>query len=316
MRRVPTRLLPGPRRGLDWLRRTPWVGAPLPGEVAAAPTMLSVEEKQLLYVLARDYIRGEGAVIDAGCFLGGSTIALAAGYAENRRARRGPPIHTYDLFAVDPSFRRDYPDLVADITGDSTRPRFEEVVGRLLDHVDVHEGDICAARWPGGPIDVLFIDVCKSWAINDHVVGEFFPALVPGRSVVIQQDLIHEWLPYLTITMGLFEDAFELIATVPWCSAVYVATRAIRPEDIPPRLDALDAARKLELFDRGCAPFSGEYRGVVECARAVLLENVGRRSDAVAHLAAVRVAHPDSERVQHVSGEVGRWLATQADPTA
>src|SRR5206468_11051967 len=82
--RVPTRLLPGPRRGLGWLRRAPWVGAPLPGEVAAAPTMLSIEEKQLLYVLARDYIRGEGAVVGAGCFLGGPTIALAARYAQNR----------------------------------------------------------------------------------------------------------------------------------------------------------------------------------------------------------------------------------------
>ncbi|MCA1689369.1 MAG: hypothetical protein LC720_02665 [Actinobacteria bacterium] len=306
------RLLPGLRRGPHWLRRTPWVDASLPADVAAAPTMLSIEEKQLLYVLARDYIRGEGAVVDAGCFLGGSTIALAAGYAENRRARRarrGPPIHTYDLFAVDPSFRRDYPDLVADIAGDSTRARFEEVVGPRLEHVEVHEGDICRARWSGEPIDVLFIDVCKSWSINDHVVGEFFPALVPGRSVVIQQDLIHEWLPYLTITMGLFEDAFELIATVPWCSAVYVSTRAIRPEEIPPRLDALSPARKLELFDRGCAPFSGEYRGVVECARAVLFVNLGRPVDAAAHLAGVRAEHPTSERVQHVSGEVARWVA-------
>jgi hypothetical protein len=181
-----------------------------------------------------------------------------------------------------------------------------------MNHVEVHEGDICRERWTGGPIEVLFVDICKSWAINDHVVREFFPALVPGRSVVIQQDLIHEWLPFLTITMGLFADAFALIDAVPWCSAVYLQTRAIAASEIPPSLDALPAERKLELFDRGAAPFTGEYRGVIEVARAVLYVNLGRPGDAAAHLAAVRAEHPDSERVRHVAGEVGGWLATQS----
>jgi hypothetical protein len=300
------------RRGRAWLRSEPWSGAPIPDDVVAAPTMLSVEERQLLYVLARDYARGEGALVDAGCFLGGSTKALAAGYAGNRRARRGPPIHTYDLFALDPSFVRDYPELVGDVDGDSTRPKFDAVVGPLLTHVEVHEGDICGERWTGGPIEILFIDVCKSWAINDHVLHEFFPALVPGRSVVIQQDLIHEWLPYLTITMGLLRDSFELVATVPWCSAVYLLTRPITADELPASLDGLPPERKLELFDLGCAPFSGEYRGVVECARAVLYVNIGRPADAAAHIARVLAEHPASERVQHVGGEVGRWVATQA----
>ncbi|MGI8804021.1 MAG: hypothetical protein ACR2KV_17975 [Solirubrobacteraceae bacterium] len=309
--RKPTRSRPW-RRGAAWLRSEPWTGAAVPPEVVAAPTMLSVEERQLLYVLARDYARGGGAIIDAGCFLGGSTKALATGLAENPRARRIAPIHTYDLFDLDISFVRDYPDLIAGIDGDSTRGRFDEVLGPLLDFVEVHQGDIRRERWTGGAVDVLFVDVCKSWSINDHVVREFFPALVPGRSVVVQQDLIHEWLPYLTITMGLFDDSFELVATVPWCSAVYLLTRAIPAAAIPPRLDALPAERKLELFDRGCAPFSGEYRGVIECSRAVLFANLGRPREAASHLAAVRSAHPDSERVQHVAGEVGRWVATVA----
>ena len=300
------------RRGAAWLRAEPWVDAPVPPEVDATPTMLSVEERTLLHVLARDYARGEGAIVDAGCFLGGSTVALASGLAANRRARRRGRVQTYDLFGMHPSFRADYPELVADIEGDSIRPRFEAVVGPLLAHVDVHEGDICDASWAGGPVEILFVDICKSWEINDHVVREFFPALIPGRGVVIQQDLIHEWLPYLTITMGLFADSFELVATVPWCSAVYLLTRAIPASAIPARLDALAPERKFELFDRGCAPFSGEYRGVIECARAVLYANVGRPSDGLAHLERLRAEHPDSERVQQVAGAVGRYVATLA----
>ncbi|HEU0318923.1 MAG TPA: hypothetical protein VFR49_16435, partial [Solirubrobacteraceae bacterium] len=236
-----------------------------------------------------------------------------AGRAENRRARRGRPIETYDLFELDGSYKHSYPGLVPDIpVGGSMLPRFEEVLGPLLEHVEVHAGDICRERWDGGRVEVLFIDICKSWEINDHVVREYFPALIPGRSVVVQQDLIHEWLPYLTITMGLFADAFELIDAVPWCSAVYLSTRAIAAEEIPGRLNDLSAERKLELFDRGAAPFGGEYRGVIEVSRAVLLHNVGRPAQAAAHLAALRAEHPDSERILHVAGEVGRWLAGQA----
>jgi hypothetical protein len=299
-------------RDAAWLRGEPWAEAELPPAVEAVPTMLSLEERRLLYVLARDYARGRGAIVDAGCFLGGSTIALAHGFAGNRRAGRGPRIQTYDLFELDPSYKESYPGLVADIeAGESMRPRFEELLGPLLEHVDVHEGDICAERWTGGPVEVLFVDICKSWAINDHVVREFFPALVPGRGVVIQQDLIHEWLPYLTITMGLFEESFELVGTVPWCSAVYLLRRAIPAGAIPARLDDLSPERKLELFDRGCAPFAGEYRGVIECARAMLYLNIGRPDDGLAHLERVIAGHPESERVRHVGGQVSRYVASQ-----
>ncbi len=297
--------------GADWLRAEPWVDAPVPPEVGATPTMLSLEERTLLHVLARDYARGRGAIVDAGCFLGGSTVALASGLAANPRARRrGLRVQTFDLFDMHPSFRADYPELVADIEGDSIRPRFEDVVGSLLAHVDVHAGDIRDRRWTGGPVEVLFVDICKSWEINDHVVREFFPALIPGRGVLIQQDLIHEWLPYLTITMGLFADYFELVATVPWCSAVYLLTRAIPASAIPARLDALAPERKFELFDAGCAPFTGEYRGVIECARAVLYAHVGRPSDGLAHLERLGAEHGDSERVQGVRGAVRRYVTT------
>ena len=231
--------------GADWLRAEPWVDAPVPRRGGRDADDAEPRGADAAHVLARDYAGGKGAIVDAGCFLGGSTVALASGLAANRRARRwGLRVQTYDLFEMHPSFRADYPELVADIEGDSIRPRFEEVVGSLLAHVDVHAGDIRDRRWTGGPVEVLFVDICKSWEINDHVVREFFPALIPGRGVVIQQDLIHEWLPYLTITMGLLADYFELVATVPWCSAVYLLTRAIPASAIPARLDALAPERK------------------------------------------------------------------------
>ena len=34
---------------------------------------------------------------------------------------------------------------------------------------------------PGGPIDVLFLDLLKTWEINDAVLRDFFPQVVPGQ---------------------------------------------------------------------------------------------------------------------------------------
>jgi hypothetical protein len=83
--------------------------------------MLSIDERRLLYILARDYFRGDGAIIEAGCFLGGSTIALAAGVTENQRQhRRTRPIETRDLFDLDDAYKLAYPSLVEGIEVDAS----------------------------------------------------------------------------------------------------------------------------------------------------------------------------------------------------
>ncbi len=45
---------------------------------------------------------------------------------------------------------------------------------------DVHEGDVVEIGWAGGPIDVLFLDLLKTWEINDAVLHDFFPHVVPA----------------------------------------------------------------------------------------------------------------------------------------
>ncbi len=51
---------------------------------------------------------------------------------------------------------------------------------------------------------------------------------------------------------------------------------------------------------------------MIECSRAVLFLNLGRPKEAAAHLAGVLAEHADSERVQHVGGQVGRFVAAQS----
>ena len=59
--------------------------------------MLGLEERKLLYQLARNIYTGEGAVVELGAFCGASTCCLAAGMRDNPRAA-GRHVDSYDCF--------------------------------------------------------------------------------------------------------------------------------------------------------------------------------------------------------------------------
>jgi hypothetical protein len=271
--------------------------------------MLFPPERQLLVALGRAWNK-RGQIVDAGCFLGGSTFALASGLEDGRRwwQRRSPVIRTYDLFRLTDEARASYPDLVAGLeVGASIRPQFDRLLGRLGAYAEVYEGDIRNFQWDGQPIEILFLDVCKTWGINDHVSREFFPALIPGDSVLVHEDFVHEWLPHIPITMGLLADAFELVEVVPPASAVFVPTRRIARDEVPPSLQCdLSSSEKLDCFDRACAPFEGVEKSILECARANLLQELGEHSDALRVLDRIRTE--GSDRVAGAVAETRSWL--------
>jgi hypothetical protein len=243
--------------------------ARLPRQVRAVPTMLSARELHLLYGLGRRF-RGQGRIVDAGCFLGGSTVALGAGLRDGGAAP-APVIRTYDLFRAG-WWTRDsgFADVERLEDGASFRPVFDRYVAPVAPWVEVVEGDVHELEWTGEPIEVAFLDVLKDWEANDHVVAQLFEHLVPGRSIVVQQDLVHEFCPWITVTMGRLSEHFELV-DVRSSSAVYLCTARPPADRVAQPASALGADEKLSAFDRGMAPFRGRARGIVECARAYLL---------------------------------------------
>jgi hypothetical protein len=269
-----------------WLEQGSWETTDLPIALRDIPTMISLQERALLYCLTRDRYAGFGKIVDAGCFLGGSTLALAQGLLD-----RDPPvheriIHTFDLFRLDEGSYQPYASILDGLRpGDSLRSTFETLLGNCTEIVHVKEGDVRNEEWDFGPIEILFIDLAKDWSINDHIARTFFPSLIPGRSVVIQQDYLHEWTPWLHITMELLGDAFEYCGSVPFSSVVFVPRRKIRVEELPKNLFTdIPNDQKLALFDCSARRFAGEDRGVVECSRAYLLHLIGQTAAARAHL--------------------------------
>lgn len=255
---------------------TKWRQQPLPTACTRVATMLIPEELRLLNYLAQDVYTGAGAIVDAGSFLGGSTVALAEGLRRNRRyswPADGKPIHSYDRFEVEDWTRGVYfPETVA--AGTSFRGQFDRNIAPYADLVEVHAGDIQNHPWRGGPIEILFIDVAKHWTVCDWVTWQFFPHLIPGRSLVVQQDyLYHHWVAWLHVTMELYADYFEYVCDTEMNSAVFLNTKPI-PASVLRRhsVESLSVAERGELMDRAAARFEGRKRELLVSAKAHFLE--------------------------------------------
>ncbi|CAN5276834.1 hypothetical protein BH23VER1_BH23VER1_20000 [soil metagenome] len=279
------------------LTSRPWRSAE-PIEVPDAPaTMLSDEEIALLRWLGANRFTGEGTIVDAGCFLGGSTHALASGVAssgvESARAR---PIVSYDRFIVE-----EEPEIYTGGTyegvraGESFRPTFEKNISRFADRVEIHEGDICAQPWDGGLIEILFVDVAKTEAVHDHLVQSFFPALAPGRSVVVQQDFLWCSYPWIVATMEHFKDYFEVLDDMPWATRVYLYKKAIPAEVLRGfRIASLPVEERARLLDRALETVPDDYQGMLYLSKAALYDQAGDRALTARMLLDVSSRFPDS----------------------
>jgi len=240
------------------------------------PTMLNTDELRMLNRLADTHFRGIGCIVDAGSFLGGSTMALADGLSRNLQ-RRGLPaskrIHAFDRFEVEEYtrgtfFPNDTP------LGTSFRDQFEKNIAPFANLIEVHAGDIASHPWNGGPIEILFIDVAKNVRTCDWVTRQFFPSLIPGHSIVVQQDyLYHHWVGWLHVTMEFYRDYFEYVGDTDVNSAVFRYARRI-PDDVlrEKTVESLTHDEKAALMDRAAARYDGAKREMLVSAKRHFLE--------------------------------------------
>jgi hypothetical protein len=254
--------------------------AVLSDAVRAAPSMLSYEERALLRWAARTVDVPRGVIVDAGAFLGGSALALADGL--RARGGSGPSIHSYDLFRFAGDWERHWvPDGFDFTIGGSSEAIFAHTVREAEDLVVSHPGDIREARWAGAPINVLFVDVAKSWRTADHVAATFLPSLVPGESLVIQQDQVHWGHPWCAIQMELLSDHFEFLGWAWFSSAVYRSTSPVPAGALPPSLlRDLPLDDKLELVRRFARRLNGPIAESVRLSAAEVFAAHGRYDEA------------------------------------
>lgn len=184
-------------------------------------TMLCDEEVRLLEYIGSTY-QSIGEIIDAGAFVGGSTISLAKGLL---RAGKVAKIRSFDLFVAG-EFEGNCELINAPGKGSSFRHIYDENISQYSAMIEVNQGDICKFDF-NRPIEILFLDCLKASEVNDFIVPNLFSKLIPGKSIVIQQDYLHEYLPWIHITMELLKDYFIMLTHTEVNSVVYLCVKEI-----------------------------------------------------------------------------------------
>lgn len=306
-------LVGGRRRRERVLVGRPWTREYHPA-LAVPRTMLSPEEIAMLHWLARWYFRGTGLIVDAGCFLGGSTAALADGVAGNDRIRGHRRwIHSYDMFVMDWYAKREFfADSPLQI-GDSFYEEWRANVAPWEHVLTVHRGDVCGHPWAGERVEILFLDVMKTVAVQTAVTERWFPRLIGGRSVLIQQDYVHEWQPWILVSMELLHEYFLPLDYFDYGSAVYFCLRTPTREAVAAAdVARLSLATQLAILERAATRVPARYVPVIGNARAKLLIDFGRYDEAKAAVADVWRRWPDDARAR----SVGERLLAHADRAA
>ncbi|MDT0682233.1 hypothetical protein RM543_06020 [Roseicyclus sp. F158] len=217
--------------------KAPWegLGRRALGDARAVPTMLSEAEQKLYYWLAAFWCEGAGEIVDLGSFAGGSTARLAEGH---RAAGLESGIHAYDRFTADEKVKSSilYKQGIAPFEGEDILPLAQSLLGPWAPAITYHRGEIDEMTWSGGPIEMLVMDASKAAGTMDAMSAAFMPHLVPGRSLLVQQDYLHWSQPWVPAQMERMASCFRPIAHAPRDTLVFLCTA-------PVTSDILEAGR-------------------------------------------------------------------------
>jgi hypothetical protein len=240
---------------------------------------------------ARECFSGEGRMVDLGCWYGATTFSLARGLKRNWRARNNRLIEGFDLFVwsiwMDPiADHIKMPRLYQD--GESFFHDAQKLLAPYKNVVRLYQQDLMEYEPATGPVELLFVDAMKSWPLAKKIVTGFFPLLIPGRSIVVQQDFVfHDPIAATShLLMWRLRDHFEWIHQIPGAgSVVFLCKKRIEADALPaltPESFALDEVEQAYDYSRLCV--SEEQRGPhIEAAKLLFLLERGEYRAALAH---------------------------------
>ncbi len=217
-----------------------------------------------------------GLIIDAGCFVGASTVAFAQGLERSRLSEKARErrIISYDLFyASQRIIDRALPNAGLS-EGDSFEPIFRNNIRPYARYIDVRSGDIIEATAPSRPVTVLFVDILWSTEAAVHFGRTFYPMLERRRSVLIHQDFVYPYLPWIVLSMGMLMDRFSISRNIPHSSLVFNVERSVRPEDIDdPRNLSLSSGEAI--FDDFINRLDGWGKGALAISKSLFVGSRG-----------------------------------------
>lgn len=196
--------------------------------------MNTIDEQAYAIEYAQGDYTGQGEIVELGCFMGAFSIAYAQGLQANPHvSNKKERIHAYDMFVWEDYMALTIPEheMVTKLKdGDSFLSHYLNEVAPYKSHIKVNPGDLTQLGWGGGKIEFLLIDAMKSWELANSIIHNFFPALIPGKSLIQHQDFAHFWTTWIHLTMYRLREYFQPLYFVPDCSLIYKYIKPIPAE--------------------------------------------------------------------------------------
>jgi hypothetical protein len=140
------------------------------------PSMITHSEAAFFARCAERSLGAEGQIVDLGCWMGSTAVALAEGI---RRGGGDERVRAFDIFLWETWMEREHAKLTYGIyrAGDSFLPEARRIVqqhGHGL--VELHQADLTRYHWSGEPIKLLLVDAMKSLPLAQQIARTFSPA--------------------------------------------------------------------------------------------------------------------------------------------
>lgn len=217
--------------------------------------MTAPNERKFLQWYGEHEYTGTGEIVDLGSWMGATVVPMACGLLNNPRAEtRDKQVHAFDLFVwedwMEPSVAGT--ELEGKYQpGESFVSEFESATEEWGSRVCTYAGDLTQTEWHGGPIEFLFVDAMKTWDLTNAILRNFFPHLMPGKSLVVHQDFVHYYTPWIHLVMYRLREFFTPRHHIPRTSSVVFSVEEAIPVDLlaPYSFDDFTADEIAAAFD-------------------------------------------------------------------
>jgi hypothetical protein len=251
------------------------------------PAMTSDAERECYYRLTRE-AAGKGAIIEFGAWLGASTAYIAAAV----RDAGGGKVHVYDKFQSKKGHVKKVRTFYvkrgineADMPLGDAEPRFRQNLGPLIDHCEVHNGEIVGAKWGDEPIALIISDAPKRVPAISAVLTNFRKGFRDG-TVMAWQDFCH--FPSYEIPACLFRLRHHLQcveSVVPGTTLVFKVTQPWKAEQVTREAFGNWTPNEIELaWTYWLNYVPAEKAASFRCGRAMFLSDAGYKTEAVTAL--------------------------------
>ena len=195
--------------------------------------MVSASEMAFYCESSARYAGREGKIVDLGCWMGATSIALARGLLPQGSKDCGsqervfgfdvfqwedwmPAKKAYCVYSAGESFLPEARRMIRDYGG-----------GR----VDLIKADLRRYKWDGGPIKILLVDAMKSENLAVQIARTFFPSLSPG-ALLIHQDFKHYFTGWIHLIQYRLRNYFQFDRSVPPGTVAFQVVQSLPPEVI------------------------------------------------------------------------------------